>query len=326
MRKLLFYIGIFLFFTIGCLQTESRNETDNPAQDTLASGNFQALSLMGTELTEKQFPENVLRDRLSKLETAKKNFDESPDSLAYIIWYGRRLAYLSRYKEAINVYTQGLRKHPNSYELLRHRGHRYITIRRFDKAIKDLEEAAFYVRGMAPIIEQDGLPNAQNIPLSTIQYNIWYHLGLAYYLSGNFDKAISSYKKCMELSTNSDLLVATTDWLYMTYRKIGNLELAEQLLDPIGKRMKLLENQDYHQRLLMYKGILSPEDLLDFSVGTENDPIENVTIAYGVGNWFLYNGNTEQAKTIFERIVANDNWDMFAYIAAEVDLMTIGNL
>ncbi|MCR9251523.1 MAG: tetratricopeptide repeat protein [bacterium] len=326
MLKRILIIGLIGFSFSGCLQTESRTEDTAIVEDTVTTQDFQAISLSGITFSEKTFSNRELQRRLAKLEEAKNNFDSNPDSLDYIIWYGRRLAYLSKYKEAISVYTNGLKKHPNSYQLLRHRGHRFITTRQFAKAIKDLEEAAFYVRGMDPMIEQDGLPNKQNIPLSTTQYNIWYHLGLAYYLSGNYDKAISSYKKCLEFSDNNDLLVSTTDWLYMTYRKIGNTELSEELLSPIKKRMKLIENNSYHQRLLLYKGELEPEDLLDISVGTENTPVTDPTIAYGVGNWFLYNGNADQAKIIFERIVANDNWDMFGYIAAEVDLLTIGSL
>lgn len=326
MIKRLLIIVLIGFHFSGCIQTESRNEEPPVIEEPIESGNYQALSLSGKELLEKTFSKKDLQSRISKLEAAKMDYDQNPDSLDYIIWYGRRLAYLSKYKESINIYTEGLRKHPNSYQLLRHRGHRFITIRQFDKAIKDLEEAAFYVRGMEPMIEPDGMPNKKNIPLTTVQYNIWYHLGLAYYLSGNYDKAISSYKKCLEFSDNEDLLVSSTDWLYMTYRKIGNIELADQILEPIKKRMKLIENDSYHQRLLMYKGIKKPENLVDISVGTEAVSIKDPTLAYGVGNWFLYNGNTEQAKIIFERILLNENWDMFGYIAAEADLQAIGSL
>ena len=316
--RLILTLSITLILIQGCIQTESRSEEpEEVAADTLASTDYQAISLMGVGLSEKTFTTRVLRDRQRNLDLAKANFDLYPDSLEHIIWYGRRLAYLSKYKEAINVYSDGLVKHPNSFELLRHRGHRYITIRRFDKAIKDLEEAAFHVRGIPPLTEPDGLPNRKNIPLSTVQFNIWYHLGLAYYLSGDFDKAISSYKKCMELSVNDDLLVATTDWLYMTYRKIGNTELANSLLEPIKNRMDIIENMDYHNRLLMYKGLKEAGDLISLS-NTEN-PIDNPTLGYGVANWLLYNGDTDQARSVLDRILQNADWDSFGYIAAEVD-------
>ena len=67
----------------------------------------------------------------AQLTEVQANFEVNPDSLDYIIWFGRRLAYLYHYKDAIRVYTEGLATHPDSYRLLRHRGHRYISIRKF---------------------------------------------------------------------------------------------------------------------------------------------------------------------------------------------------
>ena len=40
-------------------------------------------------------------------------------------------------------------------------------------------------------IEPDGQPNARNIPTSTLNSNIYYHLGLAQYLKGEFEAALS---------------------------------------------------------------------------------------------------------------------------------------
>ena len=261
----------------------------------------------------------------AQLAEAQQNFDSNPDSVDHIIWLGRRLAYLYQYRDAIKVYSDGLEKHPDSYRLLRHRGHRYISTRQFSEAISDLERAAFLIRDIDSVmVEPDGQPNSQNIPLSNTAFNIWYHLGLAYYLQGNFDKAISAYKKCLEVSVNNDLLVATTDWLYMTYRKTGNDDAAAILIEPITKRMKIIENESYRKRILMYKGELDPERLL--SLKQTNDPgqdIDLVTQGYGVANWYLYNGQLEQAREILERIVTTNSWSAFGYIAAEVDLMNL---
>ncbi|MHC5071708.1 MAG: tetratricopeptide repeat protein, partial [Planctomycetota bacterium] len=79
-----------------------------------------------------------------------------------IIWYGRRLAYIGRYEEAIGVYSKGLAVHPDSPKLLRHRGHRYITLRRFADAIADLERAGQLIDTRPDEVEPDGIPNARN--------------------------------------------------------------------------------------------------------------------------------------------------------------------
>jgi hypothetical protein len=59
-------------------------------------------------------------------------------------------------------------------------------------------------------IEPDGLPNARNIPTSTLQSNIWYHLGLAHYLRHDFDRALDAYRKCLAVSKNPDGVVSAS--------------------------------------------------------------------------------------------------------------------
>jgi hypothetical protein len=48
------------------------------------------------------------------------------------------------------------------------------------------------------------------------------------------------------------------------------------------------------------------------------------TQGYGVGNWYLYNGQLEQAREIFKRVLQTKSWAAFGYIAAEVDMLKLG--
>ncbi|WP_179213367.1 tetratricopeptide repeat protein [Ekhidna lutea] len=275
---------------------------------------------MGEELSPIQVSEEARVVYDSNLRIAKRNFEANPDSLELIIWYGRRLAYLGKYLEAIEAYTQGLQKFPTSHKLRRHRGHRYITTRQLDKAVDDFEMAAFYSVNAENAIEPDGLPNRINQPLSNDKFNIWYHYGLAHYLNGRFDKAISAYRKCMEFSDNNDLLTATSYWLFMTYKKIGNAELADELLKPISNDMKIIENDAYLDLLLLFKGEKSAENLIQKAF-PENGNIDP-TLGYGIGNWYQQRGNTEKANEIFLKILDSPSWASFGYIAAEAELTT----
>lgn len=122
------------------------------------------------------------------LAAAQAAFDANPDEMN-TIWLGRRLAYLQRFDEAVAVFSQGLQRFPESYRLLRHRGHRHITLRDFDAAIADFERAyALMPRGVTET-EPDGMPNPHGIPLSNTQFNILYHHALARYLKGEFAEA-----------------------------------------------------------------------------------------------------------------------------------------
>lgn len=255
----------------------------------------------------------------TQLDEARKVYLANPNDPDAIIWLGRRIAYLGRFGEAIETYSEGIRKFPKDARFYRHRGHRYITLRRFDLATEDLSKAARLIKGRPDEIEPDGQPNARNIPTSTLQFNVWYHLGLAHYLSGNNKEAVKSYRECMKVSKNPDALVATSHWLYMTLRRLGRAGEAAKVLSHIRSGMDIIENDGYYRLLLMYKGMISAERLWEETAKQEASP-GSLSILYGLGNWHLYNGRRDQAFTIFRRMKAGDQWTSFGYIAAETDL------
>ena len=253
----------------------------------------------------------------AKLKEAEANHAANPNSADAMIWVGRRLAYLGRFTDSINTYTKGIDRFPADARFYRHRGHRRITLREFNGAIVDLKKAAQLVKGKPDEIEPDGQPNARNIPTSTLQFNIWYHLGLAYYLTGENQKALEAYRECLKVSKSPDRLVSTTHWLYMTLRRLNRDREAAKTLEPITEGMDVIENTGYYRLLLMYKGIVPAERLLDEAKG---DSAASHSVLYGVGNWHLYNGRREQALEVFRKIVSSQQWTSFGFIAAEADL------
>ncbi|MDH5607847.1 MAG: tetratricopeptide repeat protein [Cyclobacteriaceae bacterium] len=322
------YVPFYLFLFFGFQRCIEVSPSKGPAYFEETNSTLSPATTSGQEIKgEEQFKQQNLTQqdlerRSTKLKEAEADYTRDPDNEDNIIWYGRRLAYLGRYQEAIAVYTEGLKKNPQSYKIYRHRGHRYITIRQFDNAIDDLQNAAFYASNAPNEIEPDGIPNSYNKPVSNIKWNIWYHMGLAYYLKGNYDKAISSYKKCMEYTNNNDLDVATTNWLYATYRKIGNTDAADALASIIPSRMRLIENRGYHDLIMMYRGFVSPDILIRRN--TENNEL-NATIGYGIGNWYQLNGQKDNARAVFEKVTSSTQWDSFGYLAAEKELKNMNS-
>ena len=260
----------------------------------------------------------------SNLLIARQNF-EKDSSEENFIWLGRRLAYVNQYDEAIDVYSRGLEQFPTSYKLYRHRGHRYISQRKFDVAIADLTKASELMRGKPIDIEPDGIPNQLNRPLSSTQFNVWYHLGLAYYLKGDYKNAVKAYQSCLEVSVNDDLLVATTDWFYMTLRRMGNKPTAESLLNRISDSMTIVENDSYYKRLKMYQGKLTADSLLNSNPQNENYELNLATQGYGLGNWYLYNGDSSRAEQTFRKVLSGASKSAFGYIAAENDMIKFFN-
>lgn len=276
----------------------------------------EAHSVTGRPLVAMELPAADRAKLEANLQAAQDELAKNPDSADALIWVGRRQGYLWQYRNAIATFTKGIEKFPNDARFYRHRGHRHITVRNFDAAIADFEKAVSLIAGTKDEIEPDGAPNAAGQPRSSLHFNIWYHLGLAHYLKGDFANAARAYDECLKVSTNDDSIVATSDWQWMTYMRMGNTAAAATVLERITPKMDILENASYHRRLLMYKGLEKPEALLD----TANaDDLTIATQGYGVGNYYFVTGDREQARTIFDRVLAGRQWAAFGYIAAEVD-------
>lgn len=272
----------------------------------------QAMSLMGYPL----FAAAPDEDTLARLATAKADYERDPDDANNIIWYGRRTAYAGDYRGAIGIFSEGIRKFPNDARMYRHRGHRYITIREFDRAIADLEKAAKLIEGTENEIEPDGLPNALNIPVSSLHGNIWYHLGLAYYLKHDWDNALRAFEAGFDTGRNDDNRVSTSHWMYMILRRKGDDVAAARVLDAITKEMNVIENTSYYRLCLFYKGDLSlPELMLGDDGSSAGD-----AIVYGVANWHYCNGEKQQALLMMKELLSTANWASFGFIAAEADL------
>lgn len=283
----------------------------------LAQAPVEAVSLLGDSLRRPVLTPAAEARMGAQLRAAEEEYGRRPGADA-LIWVGRRTAYLGRYIESIGIFSSGLAKYRGDARLYRHRGHRYLTTREIDRAIGDFLYAAQLTRGKPDQVEPDGQPNAKNIPTSTLQSNIWYHLGLAYYVKGDFRRALSAYRECLRVSKNDDMQVATRHWLYMTLRRMGRRDEAAEVLFPVRKEMNIIENQAYHRLLLLYQGQLSPDSL--GAGGDADAALQDATVGYGLGNWHFYNGRREQALAIWRRIIETGPWASFGYLAAEAEL------
>ena len=250
----------------------------------------------------------------SKLADAKANFQDDP-SADNLIWLGRREAYLGNYETAIDLYSQGIAEYPKDARFYRHRGHRYISSRCYDLAIKDFKKAVGLTRYEDNEMEPDGLPNALGIPTSTLQGNIYYHLGLTYYIQKKYHKARYAYEKCLKLAENNDSYVAAANWLYVIYRHLGQDRRATKLLNTIDDDMDLIENHSYQTILKLYQNKIDPASLENDIINGQS--LANTTLAFGLGNYYSINGDEEKAQSLFKTVVKGNQWSAFGYIASE---------
>ncbi len=219
-----------------------------------------------------------------------------PRSVDRIIRLGLAQAAVRQYREAIETFTRGLALAPDNALLYRHRGHRYISVRDFDRARADLE------RGNR---------------LDTTNYDIWYHLGIVRFVRGEFDAAAAAFARARPLAPNDNELAGSTDWLWMSLARAGRKGEAAAALAAVRDSMQVPADYPYLQRLRLYQGRREPGDLIG---PADTADIQVATLAYGIGNWYLVAGDTAQARSYFRRAIASGGWPAFGFIVAEVDL------
>ena len=317
----------FLVFCSACIQTEySTDRNNNPVGSniSLTSGGYEGRSLLNENLDEINMPKETQQFRTNHLRLSQANFNTKSDTLPYIIEYGKALAAVGQMRAAIEVFNDGLSIYTESHELLRYRGHAFLMIREINQAIEDLQQAAFYARHSSKTADFPGFEQSSYASRFTMQYNIWYYLGVAFYVKGNYDKAVSSFRKCIDASFNDDMLVGATDWGYMAYRRIGNMQRANELIMAISNATKVSFYYAHLYNVFLYKQMKTPKELMNYFKNYEYEG-NSATQLYGVGSWFLHNGDASQAIQTFRKGVNDLNWNNVGVLAAESDLVTLQN-
>lgn len=255
-------------------------------------------SLIGTPLREPAWSPET-KARLEKdLEIARAIMQIAPEREDSYIWLGRRLGYLVRFQEAIDVFTAGLGRFPDSYKLLRFRGRHLARNREFDRAIADYRHAAKLVENVEDSFEPDGIMNARHQYLGSYRANIHYYLGQTSWAVGDYENTLRGMERSSSepLVQHSDRLVATTYWRYLAHRKLGQHDAAARLVAEIPDDLELLENHTYYDGVLFFKGTLTEGELLPRA-----DSIARFAIAMN----HHFSGDNSIAETMWREIIEN---------------------
>ena len=275
----------------------------------------QAISLLGEELFARE-------DEDGRVAAVDRELARDPDDVELLIAAGRERRHVWQYRQAMELYTRAAERAPEDWRPYRFRGHRHISLREFEAAIDDLERA----RELAPM-----------------NWDVAYHLGLAHFLAGEFDAAADEYIRCLELAgepeaaraggddddfrscaANQDdpeSLVAMKEWTVRALMRAGRTAEAEEWLAALPDDLSIETNVAYHHNLLMNRGEMEPEELLDPG---EDGPYRLETVGFGVANRWLAQGDTARAVELLERLMADEWWPGFGRIAAEAELARLG--
>lgn len=297
---------VLLMALAGCGGVEVSPEEPAPGAE--------ARSIDGKPLVAPPLADDVRVARERDLAVALAESRARPTDPDALIWVGRRLGYLGRFRDAIASFTDGTTRFPTDARFLRHRGHRWITLRRFDRAIADLETAAKLMLATPDAVEPDGQPNARNVPTGTLYFNVYYHLALAHYLAGDFARSAAVWELCQGVSQNPDKAVATSYWHVLTLRRLGDETRARAVLATAARDLEVIENHAYHALLRAF----AVDDLSRAVAGDGAN--DRATIGNGVATWLFLSGATEPARAAWSTVVGETPWPAFGHIAAEVEL------
>jgi Flp pilus assembly protein TadD len=227
---------------------------------------------------------------------AKAALDADPRNVQRVIALGVAQSGARQFREAITTFTRGLAIAPNDAMLYRWRGHRYISVREFDKAQADL---------------------ARGYQLDSTNYGILFHTGVLRFIRGDFAGAAAMFAKAQPRAPDGGELAGSTDWLWMSLSRAGKSAEASAMLARHPDSLPTTPGYAYVSRLKLYRGALTPETLF---APSDTADVQVATLSYGLGSWYLVRGDTAKAKAAFQRAVKSGGWPGFGFIVSEAEL------
>ena len=264
------------------------------AASAAAQPNFELKSLLGKRLESQVDPKGVV-------DAARTALAADPSNVALTIKLSAAQASMWMQKEAVETCTQALKAHPGNIELLTELGHRRVALRQFAEAKRDLGRAA---------------------ALGSKSPETFYHLGLAELFLGNYKAASEAFcDKGMPLAPNEDSKVNFTNWCYATSRRAGLKDKADQAIAWVGAQEPAGHSAFYWNLVRFFQNAKSEAEVVPVSAGPDMESeLRFTTIAFGVANWYLANGERDKARAYFERIVQGKVWGTWGYVGSEVEL------
>lgn len=249
------------------------------------------------------YMKKTVRD-LQQIEKCLKKDGKNAD-----LWCEKGLSLVKerRYEEAIEAFTDGLILQPFHAELRLNRGRRYITLDDYKTAIAELTLAT----RLAP--END---------------ETWYYQAVALYLEGQYERCIEASKQCLRVmkKKGDENIPAAICWYWQAAMKLNKYEEAQDILGLVYENMPC-ENKDYLERLLLQKGLRSPEEMRKHleMPDSEDSDLYKIGILMGLYNYYTYKGNAKDADCVLREMVNLPcRQEAFAYKQACQEIMNKG--
>ncbi len=283
MRRLL-----LLALCMGCgSSTPAPPPVEEATNQTIPPG-AEARSLLGKPLYPPPLDNAEKTKKKVALVEARARLREQPNDPARLLEVGERLMDLYRFRDAAQVFTQGVGS--AKVELFRERGRARLGLRDFSGAIAD---RLVVCKGSQTF--QDELD-----------------LGFAHFAAGEYGPAQKSFERAKAKSATDDDRIESVYWSALAGWRAGTTPVVQGV-----DELKIEKNQAYLNLIRLEQKKLDAA-AVEKMLGTPG--ADSMVLHFGLGDWYRRQGNAAAARQHWQKVIEQPNWSLPIYIAAEAEL------
>lgn len=196
-----------------------------------------------------------------------------------------------RYRESAEIYSKAVELDPGRSDAIRQRAARYLASLQTEKAVADFE---------------------RSLELGCDRADTLYRLGIAYYLNGQYEKAMEAEAECFP-QFDEEMGIAAMYWNTLAAFKAGK---TPGLLPQYYVGMKVGHHTAYDAVMALAAGFCGMDETIAKLEAVTED-LEFAMMGFGTAMIAREKGQEQLAEDILYTVVKHDSfWIGYGYIAA----------
>lgn len=296
------------------------------SDDPEKQGQAMALTIDGRKLTEWNDPDSIKAIRKEALDKARNVYLGHTEDVKGYVMYGNEYIKFGRPENAINIFSKGIEKFPNTADLYLGRAKAYIIARQFQDAVNDSWQAGKAIEGQPQARGILKLTGADSVLNPTLHFLNYLNMGIAFQCAKDFSNAEKMFEVCGDFSNNPDLFNIAYYYQYQCYTRAGREADAKNIMNMVDKsKNSLAPGRPYLDALLYWKGLKSEAELVDINAIPQNSVDAEAWLikAYALAYKAQLEKKNDKAAELLQKILLSGYWSQYPYILAEVDLNTL---
>jgi tetratricopeptide (TPR) repeat protein len=257
--------------------------------------------------------------RVKRLMAARDAADKHPDDVAAAIELSRSTVAMGRLRDAVAILSKSAELNFNDVRLYRERGELLLRLRQLDLAVRDLRRAGTIGLERARLPEPGEVDIAGGGGLTTLQYQVAIHLGIALYCQGDFAGAREVLVQAANQAITPNSRSRAVLWLFFAERRIGDGSAARELLNLVQPEWADRGLTAELQLLFAYKGLIPSDSIQVRAAATQG--AARALFSYGIAYYLLLQpGRRSEAEPWLDQARTTPDWTDLAVLVAEAEL------